>query len=351
MQGTGKLCVFQEEPNVKTRVLQPLAALGAALFIAVPAFAAAVDTDQRVAAVPSVVNTPPTANDPLPEPVTAYNADPNYRVVAEDVLRLDVWGESQLSAMQFQVTPGGTINVPYLGEMEVVGLTQTQIADKIAKLLAEQDIVYDAKVQVSLISLHKPQVRVLGAVSRPGSWEFKDGDTVFDAIGLAGSYQDDAMLESATLTHKDADHQIPVNIKKLLAGDMSQNHVLTNGDVIYIPHEEYNNKIYVLGQVNRPGQYSLKDNTTILSAISLAGGSTERGSIRETVLMRGDPAKPERIKANFRKLFDTGDMSQDLVLNPGDVVVVPDSKKFDWNRVASVVSTMVNLSYLRRVGF
>ena len=140
-------------------------------------------------------------------------------------------------------------------------------------------------------------------------------------------------------------------MKKLLAGDLSQNYELVNGDVIYIPHEDYNNKIYVLGQVNRPGQYSLKDNTTILSAVSLAGGANDRGSVRETVLLRGDPANPERIKVNFKKLFDTGDMSQDLVLSPGDVVVVPDSKKFDWNRVSQLVSTVVNLSYLRRVGF
>ena len=157
---------------MKTRVLRPFVAVGVALLLVAPALAAIADTDQPVAAVPSVAGTQSSASEPLSGPATTFNADPNYRVVAEDVLRLDVWGESQLSAMQFQVTPGGTINVPYLGEMEVAGLTQTQIADKIAKLLAEQDIVYDAKVQVSLITLHKPQVRVLGAVSRPGSWEF-----------------------------------------------------------------------------------------------------------------------------------------------------------------------------------
>jgi polysaccharide export outer membrane protein len=345
------VCVVQEEYNVKTRVLRLSAAVVAVFLLAAPAFADNVYTSQSVAEVPAVEGVAASAGATVSDPATNVPADPNYRIVAEDALRLDVWGESQLSAMQFQVTPGGTINVPYLGEIEVAGLTQTEIAEKIARMLAEQDIVYDAKVQITLISMHKPQVRVLGAVTRPGSWDFKDGDTVFDAIGFAGSYREDAMLESATLTHKDADHQIPVDIKKLLAGDMSQNHTLTNGDVIYIPHEEYNNKIYVLGQVNRPGQYSLKDNTTMLAAISLAGGATEKGSIRDTVLMRGDPAKPERIKANFGKLFDTGDMSQDLVLNPGDVVVVPDSKKFDWQKVASVVSTMVNLSYLRRVGF
>lgn len=350
-EAAGTLCVIQEDPNVTTRVLWLIWALVVAfLIVTAPAFAQTQDTNQSLATTQSVGNTPTPAAESAPSP-PAIVTDVNYRIVAEDVLRLDVWGESQLSAMQFQVTPGGTINVPYLGEIQVLGFTQTEIASKIAKMLADQDIIYDAKVQVSLISLHKPQVRVLGAVLRPGSYEFKDGDTVFDAVAQGGSYRDDAMLEAASLTHKDSDEPIPVNLKKLFAGDLSQNYELVNGDVIYIPHEDYNNKIYVLGQVNRPGQYSLKDNTTILSAVSLAGGANDRGSVRETVLLRGDPANPERIKVNFKKLFDTGDMSQDLVLSPGDVVVVPDSKKFDWNRVSQLVSTVVNLSYLRRVGF
>ena len=334
-----------------TRVLMLMSAVVVACLIAAaPAFAQTQNANQSPAAIQMAANTPSPAAEEVPNAPTIV-ADANYRVVAEDVLRLDVWGESQLSAMQFQITPGGTINVPYLGEIQVAGLTQTEIASKIAKMLADQDIVYDAKVQISLISLHRPQVRVLGAVLRPGSYDFKDGDTVFDAVAQGGSYRDDAMLEAASLTHKDSDEPIPINLKKLFAGDLSQNYELSNGDVIYIPHEDYNNKIYVLGQVNRPGQYSLKDNTTILSAVSLAGGANAQGSVRETVLLRGDPANPERIKVNFKKLFDTGDMSQDLVLSPGDVVVVPESKKFDWNRVAQVVSTVVNLSYLRRVGF
>jgi polysaccharide export outer membrane protein len=344
---------------VNIRVLGLSAALTAAAvcLFAASTFAAIADSSQpaggslTAGADPTASASPAASSVPAAGSIPAPVADANYRIVEDDVLRLDVWGEPQLSGMQFQVAPGGMISVPYLGEMKVVGLTQTQISQNIAKLLADQKIVYDAKVQLSIVSMRKSQVRVLGAVTRPGSFDFKDGDTVLDAIADAGSYSDDAMLEAASITHKGSDKQIPINLKGLLAGHLEQNSALVHGDVIYIPHEYYNNKIYVLGQVNRPGQYSLKDKTTILAAISLAGGANDRGSIRDVVLMRGDPAKPQKVKVNFKKLFDTGDLSQDLALSPGDIVVVPDSKKFDWNKVTSIISAIVNVSYLRRLGF
>lgn len=303
----------------------------------------------NVAADTSAVS-PPTTATPAPAPASVV-AEPNYKIAADDVLRMDVWGEQQLSAMQMQVTPDGHISVPYLGDMKVVDLTQTQVAEMISKRLAEQDIVYDAKVQISLISMHKLLVQVLGAVMRPGSFEFKDGDTIMDAVAQGGSYSDDAMLESASLTHKGSDTAIPINMKKLFNGDLTQNYVLKNGDAVYIPHEDYNNKIYVLGQVNRPGQYSLKDRTTILAAISLAGGPTDRGAIRKTVVVRGDPAKPERVATNLDKLFDKGDLSQDLVLKSGDIVVVPQTKSVDWYKISSIVSAAVNVTYLHRLGW
>lgn len=293
---------------------------------------------------------PPTvdANAASTPPPTA---DKDYRIASEDVLRLDVWGEPQMSNIQMQVTPDGKVNMAYIGEMQAAGLTQDELTQAIVKKLADAGIIYDAKVQISILELHKPEVRVLGSVQRPGSFPFKDGDTVLDAVAQGGSYTPDAYLEGATLTHKGSDKSIPINLKKLLAGDTSQpNYKLERGDVIYIPPSDYKNKIYVLGQVNRPGLYDLKDNTTLLSALTLASGPTDRGSVRNTVIVRGDRSKPQRVSCNLSKLFDKGDLSQDVALQPGDVVIVPETKKPDWNKIAQIVGTIVNVSYIRRLG-
>lgn len=316
------------------------AAVVAAAVLSVVASVSSAAADSPTTANGGVVSTPP--------PIVS---DANYRIAEEDVLRMDVWGEPQLSNIQIPVTPGGMISVPYLGDVKAAGLTQAELAKEIAKRLADAQILYEAKVQISVYQLHQPQVRVLGAVQRPGSFPFKTGDTVLDAIAQGGSYADDAMLESATLTRKGSEESIPINLRKLFDGDLTQNYVLEDGDKIYIPHEDYNNKIYVLGQVNRPGQYSLKENTTVLAAISLANGQTADASIKNTIIVRGDPSNPTRVKCNLPALFDKGDMSQNIVLQPGDIVVVPSAKKMPWNTIAQIVNTATNLAWLRRVGW
>lgn len=278
-------------------------------------------------------------------------ADESYRIMEEDVLRIDIMGEPDFSGMQMRVTQDGKINVPYIGEMQAAGLTQTEVTSQIAKKLEEMDILYNAKIQLTITSLHEPMVRVLGQVNRPGPVLFKHGDTIIDAVASAGSFTDNAMLEKATLTKKGSDKPIPVDLRRILRdNDLTENYELEIGDTIYIPAEDYENKIYVLGQVNRPGLYDLKDKTTILQAITLAGGQTDRGAINSTVVVRGDPANPERVKCDLTKLFDKADLSQDIELKAGDVVLVPETKKPDMNKISQIISTILNLTYLRRIG-
>ncbi len=245
-----------------------------------PATAAGATYPTSSSASSNAAIAPPAGVSPS-VPVPAVTVPPavseNYRIVEEDVLRLDVWNEQQLSNIQMQVTTDGKVNIPFLGPVQATGLTQGELAEEIVKKLADAQILYNAKVQITIMTLHQPLVRVLGQVNRPGACVFKDGDRVLDAVALAGSYTDTAMLESATLTHKGSDKPIPLDLRKMMDGDLTQNYELRNADTIYIPPSDYQDKIYVLGQVQRPGIYDLKKKTTVMAAISLAGGPTDRG--------------------------------------------------------------------------
>ena len=331
---------------MKIRLLA-LLAVSIAVCVTLCASCFAADADLPAGTVVAPVTPPTAATLPSSAPSTVAISDPNYLIVADDVLRLDVWGEPQLTGAQMAVTPSGTVSIPFLGEMKVVGLTQTEVAKLIATRLQEAEILADARVQVSLIQMHRPQARILGAVQRPGAFEFKDGDTVFDAVAQGGSYAEDAMLESASLTRKDSDKSIPIDLRKLFAGDLTQNYKLQNGDTLYVPHEDYKNKFYVMGQVYRPGAFSLKDKTDVLTAINLAGGSLPRASVKNTVVVRDGT----RMKVDMGRLYDKGDMSQNIALQTGDIVIIPETKAMDWNKISQVISTVVNVMYLRRLGF
>lgn len=280
-------------------------------------------------------------------PIVPVVQDALYKIQAEDILQIDVWGEPTLQKIQLQVTPDGNIDVAYIGNIKVAGMTTQDLSDAIKEKLKAAEILVDPKVQVTVISVHKLQVRVLGQVQRPGLVEVKDGDTVIEAIAQAGSYIPDVSdLEGATITRRDSEKSEPLNLKALFQkGDLSQNLVLKTGDIIYIP-EDTKNKFYVMGEVIRPGQYQLRDNTTILGAIMLAGSSTPRASMKSTVLIRNG----QRVPVDMAKLIGKADVTQNVPLEPGDVVYVPETHKPDWGKIGQILNAITSLSFVRRYG-
>ncbi len=275
----------------------------------------------------------------------------DYRLAPDDVIEMNIWQEPELSRKQLQINPDGNITVPYInGVIQAKGMTQQELSQKIHDEYVKAEILLDPKIDINVINRHKMQVWVLGQVGRPGPVDFKQGDSLTTAISAAGSTMPDAWLESATLTHKNSDQQIPIDLRKmLLLGDLSQNYALQEGDTIYIPEDTFN-KYYVLGEVRQPGMFKLKENASVLSAVMMAGGETERGSLKGTVLVRGDLKNPEKRIVDIGRI-KKGDVSQDVKLEPGDVVIVPETSKPNWNKIATILNTVTGALSLRRFGF
>lgn len=273
-------------------------------------------------------------------------ADDTYRIQRDDVLQITVVEDPNLTR-EMVVAQDGTINLPVVGTISVRGLTAGEVAEKIRLALIEAQFLRDPHVSVSIRVINRPRVAVLGMVQRPGSYEFKEGETVMHAISMAGSFDPDrALLKDALLRRKRADgteEVIPLDLEKMFfKGDLSQNYRLQPDDVIFIP-EDVVNRIYVLGKVQRPGLYPWKSSTTVLEAINRAGGQQEKGTLSKVYVIRPNPNapdKPQRIVVNLLRLIDKGDTSQDVPLQPGDTVYVPEVKKPDWNQIYSIVATV-----------
>ena len=95
-----------------------------------------------------------------------------------------------------------------------------------------------------------------------------------------------------------------VNLRDLQAGALSANVTIRDGDTIFVPRAE---RFYVTGQVRSPGAYAFELNLTVLQAISLAGGPTDRGSNRRLRIIRQQ-------KEFDAKLTD--------IVQPGDTIIV-----------------------------
>ncbi len=87
--------------------------------------------------------------------------------------------------------------------------------------------------------------------------------------------------------------------------------------------ESRSRKFTISGEVNEPGSYALEENTTVLKAISIAGGFTRFGSSSRVKVLRPRKDRPGylSIKVDIQAVMD-GDARADYVLEPGDIIVV-----------------------------
>jgi polysaccharide biosynthesis/export protein len=78
-------------------------------------------------------------------------------------------------------------------------------------------------------------------------------------------------------------------------------------------------RYYMDGEINRPGEYSLVSPTTVLEAISKAGGLAGFANPKKVYILRGD----QRISFNYKDVIHGKHLEQNIQLKPGDHVVTP----------------------------
>ncbi len=85
----------------------------------------------------------------------------------------------------------------------------------------------------------------------------------------------------------------------------------------------YNNTIYVLGKVARPGQYVAKHYMDVTQALAMAGGLTPYAAAGSIKVLRRSGVKQKVFKFNYAEIEDGENLQQNIVLKNGDVVIVP----------------------------
>jgi polysaccharide export outer membrane protein len=84
------------------------------------------------------------------------------------------------------------------------------------------------------------------------------------------------------------------------------------------------NKIYVIGQVNDPGEFIVNPRVDVMQALSMAGGTTAFAALGDIVILRRDANGAQRaIPFEYKDVERGRSLEQNVVLNSGDVVVVP----------------------------
>jgi len=113
----------------------------------------------------------------------------------------------------------------------------------------------------------------------------------------------------------------PLQLKELIIEKLKKFVDLPNVSVIVMEANSY--KVYVSGQVRTPGVYRLRSEITILQIIPMAGGFTEWANQKKVLVIRKEGGKGKRITVNYKKIVEGTDLSGNLILKPGDTIIVP----------------------------
>jgi polysaccharide export outer membrane protein len=330
----------------------------------------------------------PEAEVPIPESV-------EYTLGPGDRIQIDVFNVPEYSGQngQHRIQIDGTLNLPLIGNVSVRGMTveeaKAAIEAKYAKYLQIP------LVTLNLITARPLQIALAGEVQRPGSYTMSpttEGDgprqasqlpTITAALKMAGGITGSADIRQVKVRRprsQGPQQVININLWELIQnGDLRQNIALRDGDTIFVPSVttpdliESNQvaaanfsetksqpiNIAVVGEVARPGPYILMPENqssanngegasggnlmtlnTVTKAIKISGGITPTADIRKIQVRRQTRSGTEQIiEVNLWDLLQKGDLTQDLLLQPGDTVLVPTAANVNPEELATVTAS------------
>jgi polysaccharide export outer membrane protein len=264
-------------------------------------------------------------------------SDQDYKIGPDDLLEISV-NEDEKFNRTVKVSSQGNIKLPLIGILKVNGLTAIKLEREVESLLAEQ-YIYDPHVTVIIKEHRNQRISVMGAVARPGTYDFTGQTTISDVLVITGGLREDAgpllflVRSPGTGIPKpknEPDDQKPntfvISLEDLLLNaHTDSNLTMMHGDVINIPVA---GKVFVGGAVKSPGGFPLAKRMTLSQAITMAQGLTPRAKGSATRIFRYSryPEKKtekEILVANVNAIH-AGE-EQDLYLKENDVIFVPTS--------------------------
>jgi polysaccharide export outer membrane protein len=230
------------------------------------------------------------------------------------VLTISVWAEPSLSG-RYTVEADGSFTYPLIGRVVAGGLTLKATEQELVKRLSDGFL---KKPQVAVtVEQHASQVVfVVGEVRQPGSFPLTGDTTLLAILARAGSVTPTASGEVVVVrpqpdttttgpaVPEETSELLRIKIDDLHTSVAYQQFQLKNGDTVFVPRAE---SVFVFGQVRNPGAFPIQKGTTVLQALALAGGLTERGTTSRLRIVRVTDGRRVSIKAEVTDLVQPGD--------------------------------------------
>ena len=320
----------------------------------------AVPQSPGLAQQPTLPTMPPPRSQPtliLPTQPSAVNRS-NYILDAGDQVAITVIGFEEFDGSRV-ILPDGTITLPLIGAVRAAGQTIDSLSAALTVRLKQ--FLIEPVLSVSLTALRPVIVNVAGEVYRPGPIQLSsltststridtnsritsatDLPTLSAALLAAGGIKREADIRRITVQRTlpgGRNETINVNLWDTIVSSNAPDDelVLRAGDAIFVPRAAAGAEIdpqlvasstiapatvrvRVVGEVTRPGEVQVPPNSSISSAVAIAGGPTEDARLKDVALVRmQEGGQVEEQVVDIRNLVDQHQVQD------GDVVFVPKS--------------------------
>ncbi|MBW4600559.1 MAG: SLBB domain-containing protein [Calothrix sp. FI2-JRJ7] len=348
-----------------------------------PSFAQRPRTQQR----------PPARTAPFSTGAASGVLNTNYTLGGGDLIRVNVFEVENYNG-DYQVPPGGSINLPLIGSVNVLGLTIEEASDEITRRYAR--FLKRPIISINLLSPRPINVVVSGEVTRPGSYSLSlqggagnnpgvQYPTILAAIQTAQGYTLSADITSVQVRRRlgrSGEQLVNLNLRQLIeTGRTPQDITLRDGDTIFIPRATNFDlatsrnlaassfaadptrprSVAVIGEVLRPGSYlvtpgsteagagttqtnlpSVTGQPTVMRALQLAGGIGARADVRNVIIRRQTrTGAPQDININLWQLLQ-GDIDQDAILQDGDTIFVATATEVNRAEATQLATTTLS---------
>jgi protein involved in polysaccharide export with SLBB domain len=277
-------------------------------------------------------------------------ADPSYRFGPGDQLVLFLTGDVEKS-YRLPVTREGFVVIPEVGQVNVAGLTRSQLDDQLYSSLGR---VYSGvrrgggttRFYINVSQIGTNQVFVTGDVVHPGSYRVSRAGTVLNALYQAGGPTANGSLRNVQVKRAGQTVATLDFYDYALRGDAARDIRLENGDVVFVlPRGP---QVRVAGHVVRPATYEVRPGQTLDEVIQMAGGFTETADRRRVQIDRVVPPAERTTAGTDRRVVDVpADLFASAPVRGGDVVKVLEIAR----RVANRVTVTGNVWTSGPVGF
>lgn len=254
-----------------------------------------------------------------------------------DAIEITVLGYEEYTGSKV-ILPDGTIELSLIGSITAAGMTIDQLRQELTNRL--QLFLVDPFVSINLITLRPVVINVAGEVMRPGPLQLVDGTTLSAALVQAGGITRDADIRQVTLRRYDPTGEsspIKLDLWEAISSDNPPpDPILQAGDSIYVPRLTADStldrrriamsslapetvRIRVVGEVELPGEVQVPPNSSLSSAVAIAGGPTSDARLSQVSYVRlNEDGQVERQVVDLRNLVD------DYQVQDGDVIFVPE---------------------------